>query len=393
MDRRRSGLRSTKMAAAGDENGGITVSRKRSHLAMASSADSSEDKEVADIMRPASSKLPLPTFQTSSKSNCRPAPFSHEQEAMDINAQVDYTTRISMEDAKAGRAPRPVRIYADGIYDMFHTGHARQLMQAKMAFPETHLIVGICSDELTFKNKGRTVMNDQERYEAVRHCRYVDEIVTDAPWTLDMAFLEKHKIDFVAHDELPYAAASADDVYKFVKDRGMFLATERTEGISTTDVITRIIKDYDLYIRRNLARGYSHKELNVSYMKAKRLKFKDNYEKFENKLKDKGKDLMDKWKGQLDRGNMMLHRWEGKSKEFIGNFVEMFGKDGKFSQWIQENTFRLGKAMSPSSSPHPESPPSPSCSDPGTSPPIKRRRYTFARIEMDEHETVSDDDY
>ena len=66
---------------------------------------------------------------------------------------------------------------------------------------------------------------------------------------------------------MPYKSAGADDIYKEVKELGKFVATQRTEGISTSDLIARVVKDYDMYVRRNLARGYTAKELNVSFIK------------------------------------------------------------------------------------------------------------------------------
>uniref|UniRef100_A0A9J8D8X6 choline-phosphate cytidylyltransferase n=1 Tax=Cyprinus carpio carpio TaxID=630221 RepID=A0A9J8D8X6_CYPCA len=290
-----------------------------------------------------------------------PAPFADELMA----ARTPYV-RVSMKEARRGTPEdRPVRVYADGIFDMFHSGHARALMQAKCLFPNTHLIVGVCSDDLTYKFKGFTVMNEDERYDAVSHCRYVDEVVRNAPWTLTPEFLAEHRIDFVAHDDIPYISAGSDDVYKHIKEAGMFAPTQRTEGISTSDIITRIVRDYDVYVRRNLQRGYTAKELNVSFINVSALDYtlhlftkqlkgnialvylsigfyalppsfcqekKYHLQEHVDKVKQKVRDVEEKSKEFVqkveEKGIDLIQKWEEKSREFIGNFLQMFGPDG-----------------------------------------------------------------
>ena len=63
-------------------------------------------------------------------------------------------------------------------------------------------------------------MTHAERLEATRHCRWVDEVVAEAPWVIDEAFLKKYEIDYVAHDEDAYASSGHDDVYGYVKSQG-----------------------------------------------------------------------------------------------------------------------------------------------------------------------------
>jgi cytidyltransferase-like protein len=93
----------------------------------------------------------------------------------------------------------------------------------KTSFPNTYLLVGCCNDALTHAYKGKTVMTEEERYESLRHCKWVDEVIPDAPWVITKEFLDAHGIDYVAHDDLPYADASGagvDDVYGPVRARG-----------------------------------------------------------------------------------------------------------------------------------------------------------------------------
>lgn len=65
------------------------------------------------------------------------------------------------------------------------------------------MVNSVCSDELTHNFKGFTVMNENERYDAVQHCRYVDEVVRNAPWTLTPEFLAEHRVRNSAHVSIP----------------------------------------------------------------------------------------------------------------------------------------------------------------------------------------------
>ncbi|KAG6385186.1 hypothetical protein SASPL_154014 [Salvia splendens] len=247
--------------------------------------------------------------------------------------------RTTADDAAGSKngppVDRPVRVYADGIYDLFHFGHARSLEQAKLSFPNTYLLVGCCNDATTHKYKGKTVMNDAERYESLRHCKFVskslalrvyfhmwvDEVIPDAPWVINQEFLDKHRIDYVAHDSLPYADTSGagNDVYEFVKAVGRFKETKRTDGISTSDVIMRIVKDYNQYVMRNLDRGYSRKDLNE-----KRLRVNMRLKKLQEVVKEQQEKVGEKIQTAAKTAGVNPNVWVENADRWVAGFLEMF---------------------------------------------------------------------
>lgn len=245
-----------------------------------------------------------------------PAGGSPAAEALSTMSD-DERDRLALQH----KADGIVRVYADGIFDLFHQGHARALMQAKKTFPKVYLLVGVCSDEMTHKMKGETVLTDEERYDAVRHCRYVDEVVADAPWVLTPEFLAKHHIDFVAHDDIPYSSQGSDDVYGWLKRDGKFVATQRTDGVSTSDIITRIVRNYDGYVWRNLSRGYKRQDLGVSFVAEKRIKLSQKIDDMKEKLEE--------------RSNTLVEKWKSKSQELLHDFVELFGSHGRIASHLR----------------------------------------------------------
>lgn len=143
----------------------------------------------------------------------------------------------------------PVRLYVEGMFDLPHYGHMRLFEQVKKKFPHVYLIAGICSDADCAALKYKAIMNEFERSETIRHCKWVDEIICPCPWVATEEFLAEHRIDFLCHDAVPYKFGGGEegDAYAYVKRSGKFIATQRTEDISTTEVVKRILDNADYY--------------------------------------------------------------------------------------------------------------------------------------------------
>ncbi|KAE9607614.1 hypothetical protein Lal_00026699 [Lupinus albus] len=142
---------------------------------------------------------------------------------------------------KSGK--RRVRVYMDGCFDLMHYGHANALRQAKALGDE--LVVGLVSDEEILANKGPPVLSMEERLALVSGLKWVDEVITDAPYAITETFLNRlfheYKIDYVIHGDDPCLLPDGTDAYAAAKKAGRYKQIKRTEGVSSTDIVGRIM--------------------------------------------------------------------------------------------------------------------------------------------------------
>ncbi len=130
--------------------------------------------------------------------------------------------------------------YTTGVYDMFHIGHLNVIRRAKEQCD--YLIVGVSSDELVLREKGKTpVIPYEERAQIVAALKYVDCVVpqTDKNKVAAWERLGFHKM-FVGSDwqgtpqweefERQFAPLGVQIVY-----------LPHTDGISSTQ-LTEVIK-------------------------------------------------------------------------------------------------------------------------------------------------------
>ena len=130
------------------------------------------------------------------------------------------------------------RVYVDMVGDLFHAGHVSLLRQARRH--GDWLVVGVLSDDTATSYKRRPIMTLAERVAVIESCRYVDEVIEDAPLQVTEAFLAEHGIATVVHgDDL--SPEGAEFVYGPAAAAGQLTYVRRTGGISTTQLIQRVL--------------------------------------------------------------------------------------------------------------------------------------------------------
>lgn len=177
---------------------------------------------------------------------------SHRNERLSLVSSVDDLRRSLAEaEAKLARfdvsppkaSGRKVRIWMDGAFDMMHYGHMNAFRQG--AALGTELVVGINSDESIKECKGPPVMNDEERIASVASCKFVTEVVEHVPYIMNSEYIEKvvfgkYKCDYIVHGDDP-CIVDGKDVFASAKAVGKYREIPRTEGVSTTDIVGRML--------------------------------------------------------------------------------------------------------------------------------------------------------
>ncbi|HKU44134.1 MAG TPA: adenylyltransferase/cytidyltransferase family protein [Polyangiales bacterium] len=130
-----------------------------------------------------------------------------------------------------------IRVYADMVGDLFHAGHV-ELLRAARAFGDW-LMVGVLSDEVVAAYKRVPIMTLRERVAVIEACRYVDEVLPAAPYTVTNEFLRQHDISVVVHGD-SISQEAVQDAYGEIAAAGKLRLVPCAAGISTTELIRRV---------------------------------------------------------------------------------------------------------------------------------------------------------
>lgn len=137
------------------------------------------------------------------------------------------------------------RVFLNGCWDLPHAGHYNAIRQARSKPGCDFLVVGIHSnDEIRRVKGGAFIMNEDEKETMLRACKYVDDVVHGIPYrAIDLALLDREDVrcGFAAHGDDPIVLPDGTGMYDEAKLHSRYFEFRRSEGVSTTLVLERLL--------------------------------------------------------------------------------------------------------------------------------------------------------
>eukprot|EP00448_Togula_jolla_P029195 CAMPEP_0170639874 /NCGR_PEP_ID=MMETSP0224-20130122/39895_1 /TAXON_ID=285029 /ORGANISM="Togula jolla, Strain CCCM 725" /LENGTH=359 /DNA_ID=CAMNT_0010970285 /DNA_START=39 /DNA_END=1115 /DNA_ORIENTATION=+ len=173
-----------------------------------------------------------------------------EEELLDIgDLQGAVWHRPPLAEVEAQHQdPETIRVFLNGCFDLMHVGHFNVLRQAKRSFysrgfKRVVLVAGIHSDSAIAGAKRPPLMCHEERVELVTLVKWVDEVVTGLPYvSMSVEMADVLRVRYICHgDDMP-TAKGGGGMYSAAIEADRFHLLKRTEGISTTHIIERLLR-------------------------------------------------------------------------------------------------------------------------------------------------------
>ncbi|KAF9684909.1 hypothetical protein SADUNF_Sadunf04G0167600 [Salix dunnii] len=188
-----------------------------------------------------------------------------------LKSGAEWRSNLSLS---LNKKKKPIRVYMDGCFDMMHYGHCNALRQASALGDQ--LVVGVVSDDEIIANKGPPVTPVHERMIMVNAVKWVDEVISDAPYAITEDFMKKlfyeYNIDYIIHGDDPCVLPDGTDAYALAKKAGRYKQIKRTEGVSSTDIVGRML----LCTReRSISDSHNHSSLQRQFSHGHSQKFEE----------------------------------------------------------------------------------------------------------------------
>lgn len=133
-------------------------------------------------------------------------------------------------------------IYTAVVGDMFHAGHVEFFKKARAM--GDYLIVGVIANDVAKEYKREPILTLEERVKVIEACKYVDQVIIAPPLRLTEEMIKELQITYLVRGD-DFSQELLGDQCGVALKRGILRTVPYTKGISTTDIIHRIVDRYN----------------------------------------------------------------------------------------------------------------------------------------------------